>query len=64
MEEIIIKISEGGKVNLNVNGIKGKSCKDLTKSLEKALGKTVEQKETDEYYEEQQEQKDQNFNEG
>lgn len=55
MEEIIIRIGKGGKINLNVLGVKGSSCKDLTKNLEKALGSTVETKNTDEYFEQKQE---------
>lgn len=59
MQEITIRIGKGGKVNLDVLGVKGSSCKDLTKGIEKALGNTVDTKSTDEYY--QQEQQNGNF---
>ena len=29
MEEIIIRVGKDGKINLNVEGVKGSSCKDL-----------------------------------
>jgi len=55
MEEIIIRIGKGGKINLSVDGVKGPSCKEITKNLEKALGSTVETKNTGEYFEQKQE---------
>lgn len=51
MEEIKIRIGKDGKVNLSVSGVKGGSCKDLTKALEKALGVSTETKQTTEFYE-------------
>ncbi len=53
MEEIVIRISSDGKINLNVNGVKGSACKDLTKSLEKSLGTILETQNTGEYYEQE-----------
>jgi len=54
MSEIVIRVGKDGKLNLNVNGVKGSSCKDLTKGLEKALGVTETSKNTNDYYEQEQ----------
>jgi hypothetical protein len=51
MQEITIRVSKNGKVNLGVLGVKGGSCKDLTKAMEKALGSTTESENTQEFYE-------------
>lgn len=37
-EELEISISNTGEVTINVIGIKGKSCVDMTKDLEESLG--------------------------
>jgi len=50
VQEIKITISDGGSVQVGVKGVKGKSCTELTKELEKALGKTASQKLTGEYH--------------
>ena len=49
--EIIVVIDSTGNVTLSVNGIKGKGCQDLTKRLEKSLGKVDATAKTKEYYE-------------
>ena len=49
--EIVVNFDENGEAIISVNGVKGKSCKDVTKFLEKELGKVVEEKKTKEYYE-------------
>ena len=54
MQEITIRIGKGGTINLDVAGVKGGGCKDLTKAFEKALGTAVETKNTNEYYEQDQ----------
>lgn len=41
MEEVTITVAPDGTVKVGVRCVKGKSCKDLTKDLEKALGRTV-----------------------
>jgi hypothetical protein len=51
MEEIKIRIGADGKINLNVAGIKGGGCKDITKAFEKALGMVEASKATSEAYE-------------
>jgi hypothetical protein len=51
MEQIRITFSPTGETKLEVNGVKGKSCKDLTRAFEKALGTTTKDTETGEFYE-------------
>jgi hypothetical protein len=38
MQEIEVAIDKDGQVKLEVRGVKGMSCLDLTKDLEAALG--------------------------
>ena len=38
-------IDQGGQVRVEVRGVKGTSCLDLTKGLEDALGGQVEERE-------------------
>jgi len=42
LEEIEVFIEPDGNVRIEVRGVKGKSCLDVTKDLEKALGEVVE----------------------
>ena len=49
--EIII---QGGVPTVKVNCVKGRSCKDITRALEKALGETKTSKPTAEMYEQTQ----------
>ena len=51
MEEITIRIGKDGKINLSVLGVKGESCRNLTKSLEKAMGSIESTTSTGEAYE-------------
>jgi hypothetical protein len=50
MQEIKITIGKDGKVNLDVAGVKGSACSDLTKSIEKALGRVEVTKKKSEFY--------------
>jgi hypothetical protein len=54
METITINFSAKGKTTIEVNGVKGAACKDLTGAFEKALGTTTSVTETGEFYEQQQ----------
>lgn len=45
MQEIDVFIDKDGKVRIEVRGVKGKACLDITKALEAALGGQVEQRE-------------------
>lgn len=54
MSEIIIRINPTGDTTVTVEGIKGISCTDITKALEKALGgDIISSQNTLEYYEEE-----------
>jgi hypothetical protein len=50
-EEIVVEISPQGEVKVSVKGVKGKSCKDLTKNLEAAFGAVTEVTKTGEFNE-------------
>jgi hypothetical protein len=49
--ELDIVIDEHGNISIQVNGVSGPQCVDLTKDLEAALGVVTEQKKTGAYYE-------------
>jgi hypothetical protein len=51
MKEIVIRIGVDGKVKVSVSGVKGGSCKDITKSIENALGSAENSEPTEEFYE-------------
>lgn len=51
MEEVKVEISPSGEVKISVNGVKGSSCKSLTKNLELALSDEQQTKPTKEFYE-------------
>jgi len=51
-QEIEITIDKDGRVSLRVIGVKGESCVELTKKLERVLGNEIENREmTPEAYE-------------
>jgi len=52
MNEIKVIIGKDGSLKVDVHGVKGISCKDLTKELEKNLGVTTEDTVTQEFYQE------------
>lgn len=47
--EVTLTIDLEGNVVIEVKGVKGPSCKDLTSQVEKALGKTTSTQKTGEY---------------
>lgn len=51
-QNINIKIDETGKVFLELDGIKGNQCLEMTKELEESLGIVIERKYKAEYYDE------------
>lgn len=54
LQEIEILIDSSGQVRIEVRGVKGNSCLELTKDLEAALGGAVESRQmTAEAYEQQ-----------
>lgn len=40
-EEVVVKISKDGEISIEINGIKGVVCKDITSVLEQVLGVRV-----------------------
>jgi hypothetical protein len=50
--EIIITITKTGESTVSVNGVAGPGCKELSASIEKALGQTVKTEFTTEYHQE------------
>lgn len=48
-----MKITAKGDTELEVNGVSGVSCEDVTKALTDGLGEIVEQNFTSEYYEQE-----------
>jgi hypothetical protein len=57
LQEIEVLIDEDGRVHIEVRGVKGMGCLDLTQDLEEALGGEIESREmTPEAYETVQEQ--------
>ncbi len=55
LQEVRIAIDKSGKVRVDVNGVKGMKCLDVTRALEEALGGEVEREMTPEAYEQEQE---------
>jgi hypothetical protein len=45
LQEIEIFIDQEGKVRIQVRGVKGAACLDITKELEEALGGQIELRE-------------------
>ena len=48
--KIIVTINPDGTTKIKVDGATGTSCKDATKALEAALGQTVKDEKTADYY--------------
>ncbi len=48
--EMEIEIGRDGKVSIKVNGVQGVECLEFSQFLEEALGETLEQERTSEYY--------------
>lgn len=49
MEEIKVKISATGEIEYEVNGVKGKKCRDLTKAIDQIAGKVISTRVTGEF---------------
>ena len=63
-QEMEITISPTGEVKIQVKGVHGASCVDLTKGLEAELGTVEDRQLTAEYYEQQQQNQNQQWNQG
>ncbi len=55
LQEVDIYIDKDGRVRLEVRGVKGEACLDLTRPLEEALGGQIETREMTPEAEERQE---------
>ena len=65
MQEITVVIEKDGQVRVEVRGVKGTSCLDVTRGLEEALGGKVEDRQmTPEAQEVGEEVRRQQFNRG
>lgn len=53
MAKMNVTIMPNGEVKMQIEGIKGKKCLDLSKGFEEALGEVADRKLTSEYYQEQ-----------
>ena len=49
MAKIIVRVKDDGSIEVAVEGVAGPSCSDLTRAVEKALGKTTSDKRTAEF---------------
>lgn len=49
--ELDITIDKTGKVQVHIQGIKGKNCMEIAKILQQIVGKMVNTKQTAEFYE-------------
>lgn len=50
MQQILVDISPEGEVKVQAEGVTGSGCKELTKALEQALGKTVSDQKKPEFF--------------
>jgi Protein of unknown function (DUF2997) len=48
-----VEITPAGEITITVKGIRGRKCTDLTRQLERALGKTTGSKATPEMYQQE-----------
>jgi hypothetical protein len=56
VKKIKFKISNDGEISMDVEGIKGSSCKDFTKAFEEELGEVKNTEQKDSYYQESDDQ--------
>lgn len=54
MHSITLIVDNKGGIKISVDGVKGQACKDVTKSLEKALGTVQDDQKTSEFYQQPQ----------
>lgn len=50
MQTITVTIDQEGNPTIAVSGVKGRSCKDVTAAVEKALGKSISDTPTEEMH--------------
>jgi hypothetical protein len=52
-QELDIQIAPDGAVTINVLGVKGKTCLDLTRDLEESLGAVLDRETKTSFYEQE-----------
>lgn len=50
MTRVIVTVAPDGKTTFRVEGVAGPGCTDLTRALQQALGRTVSDVKTSDYY--------------
>ena len=55
VKKIKFVIDENGEVTIDVDGVQGSSCEELTKPFEEILGSTASRELKDSYYQESEE---------
>lgn len=55
-QEVEVVIAPDGKVSIRVRCVKGAECVELTRPIQEALGQVVEQRKTDEFYQEREDE--------
>ena len=48
--KVIVRVSDGGKIELEAEGYKGEGCQQATEFLSEVLGKTVESRKKAEWW--------------
>ena len=56
-QELEIQIAADGTVTIDVQGMKGSSCLDLTKDIEEALGLVLDREKKSSFYEQEDQSK-------
>jgi hypothetical protein len=54
MHQVIVQIDEKAKVTVEAKGIVGKSCLEVTRAIEQALGRTIGDTKKTEYHQQEQ----------
>lgn len=53
METVLVRIGTDARVTIQAHGVTGPGCHDLTRGLERALGQTVADRPTAEFFQEE-----------
>lgn len=64
IQEVDVYITPEGEVKIEVRGVKGQKCLELTRNIEEALGGQIVLREHTDEYNENEQQDDNNINQG
>lgn len=53
MDKVIVEIDPQAKVTVSVEGVAGPGCHDVSRAIEAAMGRTTEDVQTSEFYQEE-----------